>query len=376
MMPLTTTLPTTLPMLGAFLPARLFCSWFSRFGLFGLLVLALAMSNPVLAQLPVQTELKVVGGLSSRPAYIEVEQPFWTQTLKQRSEGAVKAQIKGFDELGLKGKELFRLMRQGVIEFGTVPLSFYTHEFALLEAIDIAGLATDQRLAKASVHAFMPVLDHYFETTQQVKLLSVAPYGAQFFFCNTPVRSLADLKGLSIRTVTKSQAELVEALGAKSVSLTFGEVFKALESKSISCAIGGTYTGYTAKWYRASTHLYALPVGWNQEVHAVNQKLWESLGSPLQQFLDANIEILIQNLWSYSEILTQRGIDCNTGRQECPAMPRGQMTLVLPTPADLATVKRLAVQKVLPKWAERCSDACVTDYNQTIGKLLNTSIKK
>jgi TRAP-type C4-dicarboxylate transport system substrate-binding protein len=363
----------------AFLPARSFCSGFARFrlfSLFGLLALVLAISTPVAAQLPSQTELKVVGGLSSRPAYIEVEQPFWSQTLEQRSKGAVTAQIKGFDELGLKGKELFRLMRQGVIEFGNVPLSFYTPEFSLLEAIDIAGLATDQTLSKDSVRAFTPVLDHFFETTQQLKFLGIAPYGAQFFFCNSVVRNLADLKGQSIRTITRTQAELVEALGAKSVSLPFGEVYKALETKSISCAIGGAYTGYTAKWYEASTHLYALPVGWNQEVHAVNQKRWESLGDPVQRFLEANIEILIQNLWTFSEALTQRGVDCNTGRQECPSMPRGKMTLVLPTPGDLATVKRLAAQKVLPKWAERCSDACVTDFNQTIGKLLKTTIKK
>jgi hypothetical protein len=122
--------------------------------------------------------------------------------------------------------------------------------------------------------------------------------------------------------------------------------------------------------------LYALPVGWNQEIHAVNLKLWEGLSSPVQHFLEANIEILIQNLWDFSEKLTQRGVDCNTGRQECPSMPRGQMTLVLPTQADIATVKRLASQKVLPKWAQRCSDSCVMDYNQTIGQLLKNTIKK
>jgi TRAP-type C4-dicarboxylate transport system substrate-binding protein len=360
----------------AFLCAFFSSATFARFGLLGLIALIFALSNPVEAQLQPQTELKVVGGLSSRPAYKEVEEPFWSETLRLRSNGAVTAQIKGFDEVGLKGKELFRLMRQGVIEFGTIPVSFYTSELPILEAMDIAGLATDQALSKNIVRAFSPVLDHYLETSQQVKLLGVAPFGAQVFFCNTVVRNLADLKGQSIRTITSTQAELVEALGAKSVKLPFGEVFEALESKSISCAIGGTFTGYNAKWYKASTHLYALPVGWNQEIHAVNLKLWEGLSSPVQHFLEANIEILIQNLWDFSEKLTQRGVDCNTGRQECPSMPRGQMTLVLPTQADIATVKRLASQKVLPKWAQRCSDSCVMDYNQTIGQLLKNTIKK
>jgi hypothetical protein len=115
-----------------------------------------------------------------------------------------------------------------------------------------------------------------------------------------------------------------------------------------------------------------MPVGWNQEVHAVNQKVWDSLNEPVQKFLESNIEMLIQHLWAFSEKLTQRGIDCNTGSKGCLSMPRGQMTLVTPSNADLATIKRISTQKVLPKWSERCADACFTDFNQTIGKLLKS----
>ena len=339
-------------------------------GLLGLTVLLSSLFNPAAAQLLPQTELKVVGGLSSRPAYTDIEQPFWNQSIAERSEGSITAQIKGFDELGLKGPELLRLMRQGVIEFGTIPLSYYAREHAVFEAIDIAGLVANQAQAKETAHAYASVLNHYLESSHQVKLLGVAPYGAQFFFCNIEIRTLADLKGQTIRAINRTQAELVEALGAKSVRLPFGEVLKALESKSVACAIGGAYTGYMGKWYQASTHLYAMPVGWNQEIHAVNQRVWDSLDEPVQKFLQSNIELLIQNLWNFSEKLTQQGIDCNTGSKECLSIPRGQMVLVLPSNADIATIKRISTQKVIPKWAERCSDACVTDFNQTIGKLL------
>ncbi|MCM0035520.1 MAG: TRAP transporter substrate-binding protein [Burkholderiaceae bacterium] len=322
------------------------------------------------------TELSVVGGLSSRLSYIDVERPFWTRTLPERSKASVAVQIKGFDEMGLKGQELLRLMSQGVIEFGVVPLSYYAPTIPVLEAIDIAGLATDAKTARDIANAFTPVLSHHFESVNQVKLLGIAPYGAQIFFCQAEVRSLADLRGLTIRTITRTQAELVEALGAKSVSMPFKEVFQALEKKSIHCAIAGATTGFNAKWYAVSTHLYALPVGWNQEVHAVNLKAWEKLPEPMQVFLESNLKDLIDKLWLFSEKSNQRGIECNTGSKECLSVPRGQMTLVQPTQADLALIKRLSTQKVLTKWAERCSDACVTDYNQTIGKLLKNSVKK
>lgn len=353
-----------------------FLTAYRAFFLYSVLGLFCGLTAHVTAQTLPPTQLNVVGGLSSRLTYVDVERPFWLQTLPERSKAAVTAQIKGFDEMGLKGQELLRLMSQGVIEFGVLPLSYYASTTPVLEAIDIAGLATDMTTARASVTAFTPVLSHHFQSVDQVKLLGVSPYGAQIFFCRAEVRGVADLRGLTIRTITRSQAELVEALGAKSVSLHFSEVLDALEKKTIQCAIGGAISGFNAKWYSASTHLFALPVGWNQEVHAVNQKTWEKLPESVQLFLESNLTELINNLWSFSEKLTLRGIECNTGSKECLSVPRGQMTLVVPSSADLALVKRLATQKVLNKWAERCSDACVTDYNQTIGKLLKNSIKK
>ena len=336
---------------------------------------AVVQSDQSQVPLP-QTELKVVGGLSTRLNYVEVEQTFWGKTLAERSAGKVTAQIKGFDELGIKGAELLRLMSQGVIEFGVVPLSYYQSVTPLLEAVDIAGLVTDTKLARDSVLALKPVFSHYLESAHQSKLLGISPYMPQVFFCNRAIRNLADLRGLTIRTASRMQAELIEALGAKSITLPFRDVLPALTDQSVACAIASSMAGYQAKWYRATTHLYLLPVGWNQELHAVNKKAWESLDSKVQDFLTPQIDQLIESLWMLSEKLTKTGNDCNGGSKECLNQLKGQMTLVQPTASDLASIKSIAVQKVLPLWISRCSDSCVADFNQTIGKLLNIVVKK
>lgn len=354
---------------------RLCCLAIGLFFGFAAQVTAQPAIQSIAQSLP-SVELNVVGGLSRRLTYVDVERPFWTQTLAERSNASVTAQIKGFDEMGLKGQELLRLMSEGVITFGVLPLSYYAPTIPLLETLDIAGLATDTKTARESVAVLTPILSHHFESESQVKLLGVAPYGAQIFFCHAEIRGVADLRGLTIRTITRTQAELVEALGAKSVSLPFAEVFQALEKKSIHCAVAGAVTGFNAKWYEVSTHLYALPVGWNQEVHAVNLKAWEKLPESVQVFIESNIQDLINNLWSFADKLSLRGIDCNTGSKECTALPRGKMVLVQPTQADLALVRRIATQKVLTKWAERCSDICVAEFNQTMGKFFKFHVKK
>lgn len=345
--------------------------WLATFFLAGFVV-----SFQAAAQVIPQTELKVVGGLSTRPNYTEVEQPFWNKTIPKRSEDRVIAQLKGFDELGIKGPELLKLTSQGVIEFGVVPLSYYFSELPILEAVDIAGLATDMQTARATATALTPVLTHFLSSNYQIKLLGLSPYQPQVFFCNAEVRSLADLRGRTIRVVTRTQAELIEAIGAKSINLPFQEVLSALKNKSITCAVASAYAGFNAKWYSGATHLFVLPVGWNQDMHVVNQKIWDTFAPELQDFLISNIEELVQSMWSFSDSLSKTAYECNTGSKDCKTAPKGQMVLVQPTAADINTVKRIAAQKVLPQWAARCSESCVADFNQTIGKLLKVVVKK
>lgn len=331
---------------------------------------------PATAQdLPV-TKLNVLGGLSTRAMYKDVEVPFWLKRIPEKSGGNITAEIKAFDEMGLKGPELFRLMKQGVIEFGVIPLSYSLSETPLYEGIDLAGMTPDLASARLVANAYMSVLTQSLAANQQIKLLGISPYASQVLFCNVPVRSLSDLKGKTIRTVNRSQADLVEALGAKNATIAFNDVLNALKKKKIACAVAGPMSAYQAKWYTGATHIYALPVGWNQEVHAVNQATWDQLEPRVQSFLTLQIKELTDQLWNFSAGQTQIAYDCLTGAKACKLTTKGKMILVRPTQNDINAVKKLAAQKVAVKWANRCSSQCIADFNRSVGKALKITVKK
>jgi TRAP-type C4-dicarboxylate transport system substrate-binding protein len=346
------------------------------FSHFLVLVGALASAGTAYAQLLPSTELKVVGGRSTRASYQEVEKPFWVKSLPERSEGRVVGSIKGYDELGLKGPELIKLIRQGIIEFGVVPLSYAAAETPLFEAVDIAGLVPNIATARQVVESLTPALSQGMSTQQQIKILGISPYGPQVLFCQTPIASLSDLKGKVVRTITRTQAELIEALGAKSVTMTFGEVLPAFKKNTINCAVAGAYSGFDAQWYSAATHIFALPLGWNYEVHAVSQKVWDQLAAPVQSFLLSNIDVLLQSLWTYADQQYAQALACSAGARTCAQAPRGQMVVVQPSPADLATMRRLAIQTAQEKWATRCTGSCVSEFNATAGKALRIVLKQ
>lgn len=322
------------------------------------------------------TKLKVVGGLSNLSAYTDYEKPFWTQKIPAASGGKITADIKGFNEMGIKGPELLRLMSQGVIEFGTSTLAYFASDNPINEAIDLAGLAPDVKTARQVTDAFEPIYDKFYSKGSNIKVLGISTYPAQVLFCNGEMKGLSDLKGKKVRTSSRTQAEFVEALGGSSVTMAFGEVVPAMQNKVVDCAITGSLSGYSAKWYEVSTHLYALPINWNQQIHAVNQKAWDKLDPKVRDFLTAQYKTLVDDIWAAAATQTQEGYDCNTGAAACTQPVKGKMVLVKPTDADRALLKKVLQESVLPKWAARCSAECVSDFNATIGKVVGMTAKK
>lgn len=344
---------------------------------FALTAAAFALAAmPALAQDLPKTHLKITGGLSNLTAYQDYEVPFWTKTIPAQSKGQITAEIKGFNEMGIKGPELLRLMGSGVIEFGTATLAYFASDNPINEAIDLAGLAPDIKTAREVTQVFEPVYDKLYGQGNNVKLLGISTYPAQVLFCNADIKGLGDMKGKKVRTSSRTQADFVEALGGSSVTMAFGEVVPAMQNKVVDCAITGALSGYSAKWYEVSTHLYSLPINWNPQIHGVNQKAWAKLDPKVQTFLETNIRSMVSKVWDAAAAQTQQGYDCNTGAAACPHPVKGKMILVQPNDADRALLKKIMQEQVLPKWAARCSASCVQDFNATIGKVTGLTAKK
>jgi len=323
-----------------------------------------------------KTQLKIVGGLSNLSAYNEYEVPFWTKTIPELSKGQVTAEIKGFNEMGLKGPELLRLMTQGVVPFGTATMSYFASDNPVNEAIDLAGLAPDAATARKITDAYLPTYAQFYQSTASVKLLGISTYPAQVLFCNADITGLDSIKGKKVRTSSRTQAEFIEALGGTSVTMAFGEVVPAMQNKVVDCAITGSLSGYSAKWYEVATHLYALPINWNQQIHGVNQKVWDKLDPKVQTFLTANVAKLVDSIWDAAAAQTQQGYDCNTGAAACSLPVKGKMKLVVPTDADRALLKKVLSEQVLPKWASRTRTPYVEAWNQQIGPIAGVKAVK
>ena len=120
--------------------------------------LALTTGSPQAQTYP-KTTLNVVGNLGITTQSKDLEVPMWTKILPAASGGAVSGTIKPWNEMGLKGAEVFKLLRQGVYDVGATQLGFLAGDNAINDATDLAGVSTTLDTFWEVTTRFRPVLE-------------------------------------------------------------------------------------------------------------------------------------------------------------------------------------------------------------------------
>ena len=327
---------------------------------------------PAAAQDLQSTTLNVVGSWSGLQLHKKYEKPFWSETLPEASGGKITVELSTFDQQGLSGGEVFRLLDNGLFDIGATVADYTVQDAPELEGLDLPMMAPDVAQARKVAKAYKPVLDDGLAKRFNAKLLNVVPYPQQVVFCNTPISSLSDLEGKKVRASGRTTAEFVNGVGAEGITMSFSEVPTALQRGVVDCAITGSLPGYSSGWHEVSTHLYALPVGgWDHVVSAVRLETWNGLNSATQDFLMQQNEAYENNVWDSAVERTKNGIACLTGNGECPLGDAGSMKLVEASDADLDLARKILTETILPNWAGRVDAAWVKRWNDTIGDVVN-----
>jgi TRAP-type C4-dicarboxylate transport system substrate-binding protein len=331
--------------------------------------LALGLGIAGVAHAQSKVELQVVGNLGITTQYKELEQPFWAKQIPEATGGRVTASIKPWNEMGLKGPEVFRMLGQGVFDVGTSQLGFVAGDNAINDATDLAGVSPDIETFWKVTQAFRPHLERHYEQQLKVKPLGMFSFQAQILFCRNEIKGLADLKGRKVRTSGASQADFVSYFGGSGINMAFGEVQQALQNGVIDCAITGTLGGYKAKWYDGAKYLYTLPINFGAGLSAMNMNSWSKLDAATQKTILAEYAKLEKAVYDQNVRENDLGIACNTGGK-CSEGPAAGMVLVKPTAADFELRKKALLEQVLPRWAARCGAACVSSWNDSVGKVV------
>jgi TRAP-type C4-dicarboxylate transport system substrate-binding protein len=320
------------------------------------------------------TTINVVGNLGITTQSRQLEAPFWTDEIVQASGGALTVNFRPWNELGMRGPEVFELLGDGVMNIATAQLGHHTGSDPINDGNDLAGLSADFAMFRGVSDAFFPVLAAYYRENLGLHLLSLQSFQDQVLYCRAPISGLSDLQGRRIRGSGASQSDFLSYFGATGVDMAFGDVQPALEQGVIDCAITGTLGGYSARWYESATHLYTLPINFGAGATAANAEWWDALDPAVQTFLTEQVHAWSDRAWALNASEDTIGVLCNT-TGPCELGAPGGMVLVEPTEADAALRTEALMNAVLPGWISRCGDICTDAFNTTIASVAGLRIE-
>ena len=222
-----------------------------------LLASCVVLSSGAQAQQLDKKEFNVIGTWNFLTPWKDLEVPFWTKELPDASAGSLKGNIKSVTEVNLKGTEVLRLLKQGVFDFAAALPIYVEDGGAVIEAVDIAGVARSFKMSREMTDAWMAEMQKIMKERHGSQILASFTWPEQNFYCKGDIKSIDDLKGKKIRVQGTSQGDLARAFGASAVTIAFGEVVPALEKGVVDCGITGNDARLQGQVARGDEH--ALP---------------------------------------------------------------------------------------------------------------------
>ena len=140
---------------------------------------------------------------------------------------------------------------------------------------------------------------------------------------------------------------------------------------TVDCGITGTMPAYKAGWHEVTTHVVPLPLGFTIANLVVSLKTWDGLDAPSKALLENQAAAWSDKAWKLIEDENAMGLICTTGQGgTCSEGKPGKLTIVTPTDADKALLDKATQESVLARWAKRCGAACVSAWNDSVGKVV------
>ena len=321
------------------------------------------------ADLP-ETKLKFVGFVSNNVLYSDLELPFMTEKMAEMSGGAVTVDLVPQEQLGLKGTELLRLLKNGSLEYASGNISYMAPDSPKFEGLDLAGLTLTLDEARAVATAYKPVLNELSGEMFNTKILALGANPPQVFWCREPISGIGDIAGKKVRVFNQTLADFVTGAGGTTVNIPFVDVVPALQRGVADCAVTGTLSGNTAKWPEVTTHIYPMTVGWSITFWVVNLDVWNAYPPEIQEFLTTAFDEFENEAWALAARTTAEGLNCNLGNDPCELGIKSDMTLVELGPTDMDVHAKIMQDFVVKNWAARCGAECAEEWNATVGKVV------
>lgn len=224
------------------------------------------------------------------PAHAQFLEP-WAKEIEAQSNGRIKIELFPSMAMGGKPPELFGQVRDGVADIVWTLPGYTPGQFPRSEVFELPGIHRGNALATdLAIQDVYPMVAQDFKDVKVLLLFVHA--GNAIHTVDKAVHSPADLKGLKLRTPSRTGAWVIESWGAEPVGMPLPSLPEALSKKAVDGALipfevvpaiklqeMTKYSIEGADGSRFGTSLFLL---------AMNKERYEGLPEDLKKIMDNN----------------------------------------------------------------------------------------
>jgi TRAP-type C4-dicarboxylate transport system substrate-binding protein len=212
------------------------------------------------------------------------------------SDGKVLVQPSFDAAKGIRSADMLSAIAQGRVQAGDALAGSLEAEDAIFALPSLPFLVTSITDAHRLADLARPTMAAALQRRGQ-RLLYLTPWPPSGIWSKMPLRTAADLAGLSIRTYDRVSREVFAGTGAKASSISFAELLPRLTDGSINAVLssGDGDVSRTLREYLPyfSEITYSLPMS----VASVNQAAFDSLTPELREAVDTASRMTETELW-------------------------------------------------------------------------------
>ncbi|MDQ3026883.1 MAG: TRAP transporter substrate-binding protein [Pseudomonadota bacterium] len=217
----------------------------------------------------------------------------------QATAGKLKIQVHPNASL-FKATEIKRAVQGNQAQIGEILLSGYSNEDPLFGIDSVPFLATSYADAAKLWKASKKAVEERFAKQGMMVLYSV-PWPPQGIYSSKPINSVADLKGLKMRTYNPYTSRIAELAGAQPVTIQAAELAQAFATGAVNANITSGATGYDTKAWEVVKNYYDTQAWIPKNVVFVNKKAFDELDKPSQAAVMKAAAAAEERGWKTSE---------------------------------------------------------------------------
>jgi TRAP-type C4-dicarboxylate transport system substrate-binding protein len=205
----------------------------------------------------------------------------FAEEVKKATSGAVEIDVKSGGQLGFKGPEQLRAVRDGLVPMADILNIQQVGDEPMMGIEGIPFLVGSADELKVLQKHIRPEYEKIALKNNQTILYTV-PWPTQYLHLKTKAEAIDSLKAIKIRVPDKNAQEMCNAIGMAAVLIPWGETIPALASGAVSGVSTSAVSGVDGKFWEFLKFFHATNHAWSSQIVTINNDTWKKI-SPANQ---------------------------------------------------------------------------------------------